>query len=218
MCEHFSLIQSDLKKLFEYIEPSEESSKAYSYRIHELLIRTCIEVEANFKAILVENNYSPTFNNSGKPKFNISVYKKINISHHLSSYEVLLPIWNGPRKIWKPFEAWATDGSLAWYQAYNTSKHDRHEEFKKATLEALICAVAGLLVILSAQFRSEDFSAGSVALIASGYDYHEMEAALGDFFRIEYPNDWTEAEIYDFDWSRLSKEAVRFQKFDYNRV
>ena len=43
------LIQNDLQSIFEYLEPSDESRTAYSYRIHALLMRTCVEVEANFK-------------------------------------------------------------------------------------------------------------------------------------------------------------------------
>ncbi|RUT95308.1 hypothetical protein EOD23_32825 [Mesorhizobium sp. USDA-HM6] len=110
----FNIIQSDLQKLFEYIEPSEESEKTYSYRVQELLMRTCIEIEANFKAILIENGYIPSMNNFGKPIYNINIYKKINKTHRLSSYEVILPIWNGSRKLWKPFDAWNGNGALPW--------------------------------------------------------------------------------------------------------
>lgn len=55
----FTLIQSDLQSIFEYLEPSDECRTAYSYRIHALLMRACIEVEANFKAILEENTFTP---------------------------------------------------------------------------------------------------------------------------------------------------------------
>jgi len=41
----FSLIQADLRKLFEYIEPSDQNCNCYSFRIHELLFRACVEVE-----------------------------------------------------------------------------------------------------------------------------------------------------------------------------
>lgn len=54
----FLLIQKDLINLFDYIEPSDQNLQTYSFRIHELLLRTCVEVEANFKAILRENGYS----------------------------------------------------------------------------------------------------------------------------------------------------------------
>lgn len=54
----FLLIQKDLLKLFDYIEPADENLNTFSYRVHELLTRTCIEVEANLKAILLENGYT----------------------------------------------------------------------------------------------------------------------------------------------------------------
>lgn len=211
----FNLIQADLIKLFEYIEPSNESLKTYSYRIHELLMRTCIETEANFKAILDENVYTPNINRFGNPIYNMSVYKRINITHHLSSYETILPIWNGDRKVIKPFKAWESNDTLAWYEAYHASKHNRQEEFKNANLENLLYAVSGLLVILSSQFQNQTFSAESMVL-SIGYDYHEGSEAIGGLFRIIYPTDWKEDEMYDFNWSELVKEDIRFQKINYN--
>lgn len=53
----FLLIQKDLIQLFDYIEPSDINQHCYSYRIHELLLRTCVETEANFRAVLSENGY-----------------------------------------------------------------------------------------------------------------------------------------------------------------
>jgi hypothetical protein len=212
----YLLIQKDLTRLFEFIEPSDLGAAAYSYRIHELLMRTCIEVEANLKGILLANDYRAELDRNGRQKFNMSVYNKVNVSHHLSSYAVALPIWDGDGRIFRPFESWANDGSISWYQAYNASKHDRHQAFKSANLQVLVTAIAGLLVLMSAQFKDEDFSAGTQGLTWSGSDYHEFEPALGSLFRVKYPDNWSDDEIYDFDWAALSKEDVRFQKFDYN--
>lgn len=206
----YLLIQSDLVRLFEYVEPSDLAAAAYSYRMHELLTRTCIEIEANFKAILSENGFA-----LGKGT-NINTFRKVNASHHLSSYEVLLPIWNGRKGRYKPFGEWADGASLQWYQDYNTAKHDRHTEFPKANLETLLFAVGALLVLISSQFGTEDFSAGPTGLMASGYDYHELEPALGSLFRIATPKDWTDAELYDFDWQELENRPVKFAKFDYS--
>ncbi|MBW9062014.1 hypothetical protein JNB71_01675 [Rhizobium herbae] len=212
----FNIIQSDLQRIFEYVEPSDESKGSYSYRIHELLMRTCIEVEANLKAILNANTYTPEIK-YGKPFFNIKVYQKVDVTHHLSSYQVLLPIWHGPKKFWKPFEGWKQEAKgLPWYQAYNSSKHDRQEAFKSANLEMLISAVAGLLVVLSSQFITEDFSSGADLISAGGDDYHDLEPALGGLFRIKFPDDWAEDELYEFNWSVLKNEQDRFQKFDYD--
>lgn len=94
----YLLIQKDLETLFEYVEPSDIASNTYSYRVHELLMRTCIEVEANLRAILSENGYVAKKTPDGK-KFilNMSVYRKVDKSHRLSDYEVLLPIWKGQK-------------------------------------------------------------------------------------------------------------------------
>jgi hypothetical protein len=218
----FILIQNDLRSIFEYLEPSDECRAAYSYRIHALLMRTCIEVEANFKAILEENLFTPPTRRS----LNMTDYRKVDASHHLSSYEVMLPIWNGSPPILRPFDAWrstrglpsASGVGLSWYQAYNASKHDRQDAFKKANLENLVMAVAGLLVLISSQFQDEEFSAGPRGRSVSGLDYHPMEASVGSLFRIRYPTDWPDAECYDFDWGVLKNQSNRFDKFDYDAV
>ena len=53
----YLLLQKDLEELFDYVEPSDQNLNCYSYRTHELLLRACVEVEANCKAILLENGY-----------------------------------------------------------------------------------------------------------------------------------------------------------------
>jgi hypothetical protein len=216
------LIQNDLQLAFEYLEPSDESRTAYSYRLHALLMRTCIEVEANFKAILEENIFTPP---TGRA-LNMTDYRKVDATHHLSSYEVMLPIWNGTPPILKPFERWrplrglpnSSGTGLPWYQAYNASKHDRHYDFKKANFENVVMAIAGLLILVSSQFRSEDFSPGPTTLSASGLDYHPMEASIGSLFRIKYPDDWADSEKYDFNWATLKAQTNRFEKIDYDAI
>lgn len=207
----FLLIQKDLQHLFDYIEPSDQNLNCYSYRIHELLTRTCIEVEANCKAILIENGYRK----SGD--LNMGDYKKINASHRLSSYEIALPLWNGTNKIRTPFSNWGVGGSLSWYQAYNSTKHDRHGEFKQACFDNLIESICGLTTILSAQFCQEDFIP-SAGLLAVGGSYDGMESAIGDYFRVKFPNDWPDHEKYDFTYEDINKSDFDIGKFDYNKV
>jgi hypothetical protein len=79
-------------------------------------------------------------------------------------------------------------------------------------------AVAALLVLISSQFFTEDFSAGSRGFGGSGYDYHPMEPSIGSLFRIKYPDDWVDAEHYDFDWTVLKNHTDRFEKIDYDAV
>ena len=46
----FLSLQKDIVNLFEYVAPADKNLKTYSYRIQQLLIRVCVEIEANFKA------------------------------------------------------------------------------------------------------------------------------------------------------------------------
>lgn len=217
----FLIIQNDLKKLFEYIEPSDENINVYSYRIHELLIRTCIEIEANFKAILKENLYSPK-NKKGKIRleneWNINDFRLINKSHHLNSYSIEIPIWHGNKNIFNPFSSWKNNEKLDWYNAYNLSKHDRQNNFKRANFFNLMNAISGLLVLLSSQFKCESFSPGETSLSIRTASYYSGTFGIGDFFIINFPDDWKEEEKYDFNWSELSKQTDRFQKIDFNNI
>lgn len=213
----FLLIQKDLQRLFEFVEPSDGNLETHSFRIHELLMRTCIEVEANFKAILKENTFNPP--GRSEKRWNIHDYWKVNKTHRLSSYKIHVPIWDGAQSTFTPFQRWATAADLDWYQAYNRSKHDRHHEFKEANLRHLLNAVSGLLVVLSSQFRTEEFSPGNSNLVVGGeYNYYDTEPALGGFFHIDFPDDWTEDEKYGFDWRELKKEPDRFEKIDFDAL
>jgi hypothetical protein len=168
----FLLIQKDLETIMDYIEPADKNLKCYSFRIHELLMRACIEVEANFKAILLANGYEKKDKDGATLDLNVDDYKKLEKTHKLSAYKVKFPHWFGKKSDRNPFKSWGKteQHSPAWYQAYNKTKHNRHEYFHYASFENLIDAVCGLLVLLSSQFYTEDFSPRNPAIVASGYD------------------------------------------------
>ena len=65
---------------------------------------------------------------------------------------------------------------------------------------------------------TQDFAPGSTLLAVSVDSYYSTEAALGGFFHIEFPDNWTDEEKYDFDWSDLKKQADRFQRIDYDSI
>ena len=217
----FLLLQKDIINLFEYIEPADINLPIFSYRIHELLMRTCIEIEANFKAILRENIYTP-ITKKGLPRteelWNIRDYKKINTSHHLDNYFVEFPFWRGKQYRYQPFFDWQKSDSLSWYKAYNECKHDRNEKFELANFENLLNSFAGLFVLLSSQFNCEDFIPGGHNLVLQADDYFEGEFGIGGYLKIQFPENWAESEKYEFDWLILKKEKSRFEKFDYNII
>lgn len=204
----FEIIQKDLIEIFDYIEPDNVNLATYSYRIHELFMRSCIEVEANLKAILKENGYSKTSN------WTIADYRKIEQSHFLSMYEVKLPVWRTGTKILKPFEAWTANGKPVWYQEYHAAKHDRHGAFMKANFENLLTSVAGLVVLLGAQFLSGCFES-EAGLLATFGPSDGYEKAIGGYFRIKFPDNIPVTERYDFDWPSLSGQTDPFVSYPY---
>ncbi|TDY26122.1 hypothetical protein B0G81_6627 [Paraburkholderia sp. BL6665CI2N2] len=207
----FQIIQKDLQALFDYVEPSDGNLGCHSYRIPELLLRSCIEVEANCKAILTENGFvlprSP----------NMGVYSKVEVSHMLSGYEVAVPTWHGNDARRKPFRNWAnadaTDRFLPWYQAYNATKHNRATAFEQATFEHMLDAVCAVVILLSAQFHTEDFSNDNT-LSAVGQSRDGLETAIGGYFRIGFPT-WPDEQRYEFDWHQLQNNGEPFASFPY---
>ncbi len=208
----FLLIQKDLQNLFDYIEPADKNRDTYSYRIHELLLRTCVEVEANFVAIIKENIYTK------KGNLTMRDYQKVNKTHRLSSYEIKIPIWNGSYNIRKPFGSWDEKDYLRWYCAYNDTKHDRHSKFENATFESLIDAVCGLLALITSQFLDNEFPSSDILLSLGSGTNDGMESSIGDFFRIKYPTDWEEKEKYDFRWQEIKNDPNPFNLINYDKI
>jgi hypothetical protein len=211
----FLLLQEDVLDLFSYVEPSDKNLETYSHRIQQLLMRACVEVEANLTAIFLDNKYKAAQDN-----LTMQQYCLIDISHRLSSYEIRVPTWQGSKGVRTPFHGWNQGEPLPWYQAYNKSKHNRHENFKLATFEALIDAFCGLNALLSAQFHDEDYFPGGKTLGLSGacytYDGDDgMEPAIGGLLRVRFPADWLHEQRYEFDWQELSALEDPFQNFDY---
>lgn len=213
----YKIIQEDLMKLFEYVEPSDKNLETYSYRIHELFMRTCIEIEANFKAILKENWYNP-LDKKNKPikekYWNINNYYKVNGSHFLDRYSIEIPIWNWEKKVFKPFYEWSKHTHLNWYTDYNNSKHDRHNNFQKANLENLLNAVSWLLILLSSQFRTENFSPWTQSLGVEWYNYYSWIFWIWNYLIINFPN-YKENEKYNFDREKIKKDDNIFNKYIY---
>jgi len=204
------LIIDDLKELFEYVEPSDTNLDTYSYRIHSLFVRTCIEIEANFKAILLENGYCK----NARRNLNICDYKKLESTHFLSNFAAIFPHWNGERSKRYPFKDFEKGKSPEWYSSYNAVKHDRKETFIKANLLNLTDSIAALAVILAAQFGSNNFVKGSVVL--SLYSNDPYEASPTGYLRMEYPKSIPEESRYCFDWEQLKNSPAPFQKLSFS--
>lgn len=210
----FLQIQKEMKNLFQYIEPGDNNLKTYSNQIQQLLVRICIEVESNFKAIFKENRYSVKQEKDWK----MIDYQIIDKSHRLSDYQVVAPFWDGKKNTFQPFITWKKSSKLKWYSAYNTVKHNRAERLKAANFENLMNAFCGLFIVLTAQFKNQEFSTISCVTIPDGYkSYYDGEFGIGNMLQAKYP-EWDENDKYYFEYSIQNQDKIFFRKFDYNNL
>ena len=195
----YHLIEKDLIKLFDYIDPTDNNLKTYSHRIYELFLRSATEFESNCSAILKSNGFQSPNN------FTIFDFFKINKVSRLDESAVKLNIWTPIPKIFEPFKDWKNHGSfvsLNWYQNYNSVKHDRNVNFKHANLENLLLAISGVIVILFSQFYIQTFypyqEGSSWICDDDGFLYNESS-----LFSVKEIKSWSPDELYEFDWNKL---------------
>lgn len=209
-CRAYSIIENDLRRLFEYIEPCNDNNNAYSHRTFELLMRAATEFEMNCKEILEVNDYVKTGD------WNITDYYRINAASKLSDYNVKLNFWQPTAITLQPFDSWSspTYQSLEWYKAYNHAKHNRNTCFAKASLQNTLKAVSGLFIILFSQFGINAFSP-----FQNSYMYNiEDDGGIftdGSMMFSVIPPQWNQDEKYDFDWDLLKSSGQPFIKYSF---
>lgn len=207
----FSILQADLLKLFEYIEPADCNQTAYSYRCLDLLVRASGEVEANCRAILEANDYQLPPRRS-RP--NMEDYKKLDATHRLSSYRVKLPVWTGNDAERRPFGDWASAGTLPWFEAHHGGKHNRQQEFPKANFAHVVDAVSAVAVLLAAQFWICDFGPGE--MFEGCLEQGAFEQAIGGYFQVRFPDDWPDEQRYAFGWGLTPRGTQPFDKLTFS--
>lgn len=208
----FDLLVEDLRKIFSFIEPTDSNNTAYSHRNYELLLRACTEFETNCQAVLFANGCTVPV--SGR-YFTIRDYHKLNRAMHLSEYLILLNLWSPVPRIFAPLDEWDSGTSLSWYTDYNTVKHDRNKNFPQASLENVVKAVAGVFVILYAQFNFLTFNAQHKWGMLGKDDETDFEYDPGSLFAIKTPTSWLPDERYDFDWKTLKMSADPIAQYQF---
>jgi len=209
----FKLLEFDLKKIFEFIEPNDNNLKTYSHRLYEILLRAATEFETNAKEILTANGYTRSGN------LEMQDYRKLNKPCKMSEYEVILDTWSPLPKRIKPFEEWRHSHTINWYQAYNNVKHNRSTMFNEASLENVITAISGVLVILYAQIdhiaETGLYREGRTMLLSVENNGCTNPMFVDTIFNIKRPSSWREYEKYSFDWETLKTEPEPFQKYNF---
>lgn len=140
-----------LEEVFRYVEPASANLASFGNKIREILILSCTDVEASWRAVL-DSNVATL-----KSRYNTHDYIKIKNALRLSDWEVYLYNYPDLGPI-RPFKDWSEvdpSKSLPWYHAYNAVKHHRDVEFANANLENLVHAAAAVHVLQAAQWGPE---------------------------------------------------------------
>jgi hypothetical protein len=141
------LLITKMQEIFETVEPGHANLKVYGHKIRELLLLAAMEVEASWAAVLKANGYAEN-------RFTTKDYVKLLVPKALDSFSLRLRSYpDFPAAA--PFKGWTDQSptkSLAWYDAYNQTKHNREERLGMATLERTVHAVAGAVTMFYTQF------------------------------------------------------------------
>lgn len=205
----YHLLEKQLYRLFNFIEPSDANLDCFSHELYALLLRASTEFEANARAILLANGYVARGN------LTMQDYYKINAASRLSEYKVTIPIWSGSHKRLIPLQGWTAGNSLSWYQDYNAAKHDRAANFTKASLRNVIDAVAAVFCILFSQFHIFAFDPNHPVSMCSLDDSGNHWSHDASLLTIETPVSWGEADMYEFDWNALKHQVNPFLQYTF---
>jgi|GEM_PF-2191575 len=145
--KELKILIEKLHEILMYIEPDVNCLQAYGHKIRELLILACTECE---------NSWTSYIRYSGITTERLSTndYVKLNNKLFLSEYKVIFT--NHPiSKDLQPFASWNIQNpttSLAWYDDYNKTKHNKDEFFNRATLENCLNAIAANIIMFCVRY------------------------------------------------------------------
>jgi len=140
----FAELTRDLRRIREFVEPTDANGGTYSQRIFELMMTTCERFENACKAVLAANGYPKDPETLGAAD-----YATLAASHGLPGSVVTAHFWRPKGKGFRPFKEWADPSqNLPWLVDYGILKHNRHTEYRRANLLTLVESMAGLFLFL----------------------------------------------------------------------
>ncbi len=170
-------LTSQLFAICRVVQPSSSTMSVYGHEIRNLLLLAATEVESHWRRVLTLNGASLKGSSTAMffPTRDVLALPEYEVSFH--QYPWMEPV--------APFRTWvATEPtkSLPWFDDYNAVKHNRDDEFHRATLQSAFEALAACAILTVARFGRKNAFAGS--------------PELGTFFRFEALPYWPLGEQY----------------------
>ncbi len=169
----FRDLQDDLEEFCRYVRPERKHLSVFSTKLWGIILRACSEVDSQLNALLDEL-YGPVKNDR-------TIRNYIARENNLRLSAFALSVRGGPRRVFIPFKSFAKSSATGpeWWTDYNSVKHRRLDNVKKATLANAIQAVGGLFVVLYRQW-GEYWIPRPMTLVAG-----QQMAKSSSFFLIE---------------------------------
>lgn len=145
--KQYLFLESDLLKILEYVELSNSNMKTYSQRILSLVLNIGSEIDNFFKTLST---------NTGSKRLCINDYYSGTIAKYpqITSQKVIINDYGIQLEPFKGWNGTTPAISLSAWNNYNLSKHDRVNEYQKASLETAINLLAILFVLEMYEFEN----------------------------------------------------------------
>lgn len=173
--EH-NTIADDIERCFDVASPSSSNFEVFGTQFEKIIYFSCVGVESLFNKILADNQLN-TYNAGTNTFVKLKPFLRID-EHRLKL--VHYPWF----PVFQPFDGWEASrpsASLAWFDAYNSLKHDKRNNQHKATMRNALNAAAAYYALTYAVFGGQMFT---------GYLSEQF------FFHFEGKPNWAIDEIY----------------------
>lgn len=138
--EFFLSIEDELVQTARFVEFNEDHLNVYSIAFSRILMASAAEVDVVAKALC--RNIAPETSPERITDYHPVILRRFP---RFPLMEVSIPRHGISQK---PWESWAAAKSPTWWTAYNKVKHERIDNYNKATLQNAIGATMGLLCVL----------------------------------------------------------------------
>lgn len=155
----YKSIEADMMRVIEHIPLETRQYNVYSFKLTDIIIRSCSHIDSLFKDILRNQDLSdhPNQQKVTKAKEKLAKDKMLKITDYIeifAEYLILAPIEAFIRRNYdqiKPFKEFKNpnldDKIPTWWKAYNKLKHDFYSEVEKGTLENALLSLSALFVL-----------------------------------------------------------------------
>ena len=173
--EHETL-SNDIEQCFDVASPAEDNFGAFGTQFEKIIYFACVGVESLLSKIFEDNGLSAK-------NANMSDFVRLKSHLRLDEYSLSLVHYPWLPKL-NPFAGWDSDcpsKSLCWFDAYNSMKHDKRQNLRKATMHNALLAAAAYYTVTFAVFGNQMFTGFLSELF---------------FYQFETKPKWTAAERY----------------------